>query len=83
MMSDKNKFASELLSKGLFRYFLEAIFAKLLWNGVGHSLLGLPIVTYWQMLGLTLLVALILPQAGAQHEVLMRILFDKDGKEKP
>lgn len=81
-MKDRTEFSIHQFIDGIVRFFLEAFFASLLWNGVGHSTLGLPIITYWQMLGLTLLVALILPRGDAQYGVLMRILFDKDGDEK-
>jgi len=35
--------------------FLTPLFAMLLWNGVGHTILGLKHIGYWQMLGIILL----------------------------
>lgn len=63
-------------------FFLEALFAKMLWNGVGCTLLRLPPITFWQMCGLTLLVVLILPSHQLLCALLERVVFTKDGKQK-
>jgi len=78
----KDKFGGSLIIQRLIQFFLEGLFATLLWNGVGQTILGLRHVTYWQMLGLTLLVSLIVPRGLAQAELLKKIAFDKEGNEK-
>jgi len=54
--------------------FLIPLFAMLLWNGVGHTILGLKHIGYWQMLGIIVLVQLIIdwhpskPMSGKESE---------------
>jgi hypothetical protein len=49
------------LMVGILFAFLFAYIGMLLWNDIVVSLFGLPVVTYWQMFGLMVLVRLFIP----------------------
>ena len=49
------------LMGGIVFAFLLAYVGMLLWNEIVVSLFGFPVVTYWQMFGLMVLVRLFIP----------------------
>jgi hypothetical protein len=49
------------LTGGIVFAFLFGYIGMLLWNEIVVSLFGLPVVTYWQMFGLMVLVRLFIP----------------------
>ena len=81
-MTARSEFWTKQLITNIITFFLEALFAKMLWNGVGHTLLNLPPITYWQMLGLTIMVTLILPTGRVTQALLELLVFDKSGDIK-
>ena len=82
-MTDKREFELKELIRAVLEFFLEGLFAWLLWNGVGRTLLGLPHATFWQILGLTIMVAFILPRSRTVSDRLDRLIWDKDGEPRP
>ena len=45
--------------------FIGAAIALLLWNVIAIPVFGAPVITYWQMYGLMILIRLILPTSTA------------------
>jgi hypothetical protein len=78
-MNVKTEFWVKRLIVNTISFFVEAIIAKALWNGVGHTLLNLPLVTYWQMLGLTIMVTMILPNNNTFVALVEKLVFDDKG----
>lgn len=83
MISDRTKFNYLVFVEGLALFFLEALFAKMLWNGVGRTLLHLPPITFWQMCGLTLLASFILPYPRRLTALMEYVAFNKNGNQRP
>ena len=78
-MTAKSEFWTKQLITNIITFFLEALFAKMLWNGVGHTVLNLPPITYWQMLGLTIMVTMILPANKIVAALLEKLIFSDKG----
>ena len=81
-MTAKSEFSMLLGIGNILSFFLGALFARMLWNGVGHTILNLPPITYWQMLGLTILVAFILPRNYALTKLIEMLVFDDKGNRR-
>lgn len=82
-MTDKTEYMVKEFISGVLSFFFEGWIAMLLWNGVGYTLLGLPRAGYWQILGLTIMVTFILPSHRLAWKRLEKLIWDKDGSEKP